>query len=259
MNKLKELYKYRELFFSLTLREIKVRYKQTVFGVFWAILQPLSLMAIFTLVFSKFAKMPSDGIPYPIFSYSALLPWTFFATSLSFAIPSLVNNSNLVTKIYFPKEVLPISSVMAAMVDFSIASIIFLVMMFLYKVSITLNIFFVFPLLLVQIVFTLGVAMFASAVNIYYRDIRYALPLIIQLWMYSCPIIYPISVVPEKFRVFYMLNPMVPIIDGYRKVLLQGRPPDFQFLSIAATVSVVIFLFSYLYFKKVETKFADII
>ncbi len=259
LNHFKEIVAHKELLFIITLREIKIRYKQSVLGIFWAVLQPLSLMLVFTIIFSKFAKIPSDGIPYPIFSYSALLPWTLFATSLSFAIPSLVSNTSIVTKMYFPREIFPIASVMAAVVDFIIAGIIFFLMMFLYGISINLNIFFIFPIFLIQIIFTIGIALFASAINVYYRDVRYALPLIIQLWMYASPIIYPISLVPDKLKFFYMLNPMAPIIDGYRKVLIQGYPPDFYYLSIAAGVSVVLFFLSYWYFKKVEMTFADII
>jgi lipopolysaccharide transport system permease protein len=250
---------YRELLFNITLRQIKVKYKQTVLGILWAVLKPLSLMAIFTIIFSKFAKIPSDGIPYPIFAYSALLPWTFFSTSLSFAIPSLQDNKDLITKVYFPREIFPISSLLAAFVDFCIAAVIFVVLMFLFKVSLSLNAFFIFPILLIQIIFTLGISLFFSALNVFYRDIGYALPLFTQLLMYACPIIYPISIVPVRIKPFYMLNPMAPIIDGYRRVLIQAKLPDFYYLGIAAFVSILIFYFSYIYFKKVKNTFADII
>ncbi len=255
----KEFVKYKELLFNITLRQIRVKYKQTVLGILWAVLKPLSLMAIFTIIFSKFAKIPSDDIPYPIFTYSALLPWTFFSTSLFFAIPSLENNKDLITKVYFPREIFPFSSVLAAFVDFSIAGIIFVVLMFLFKVSFSLNVLFLFPILLIQIIFTLGISLFFSAINVYYRDIGYALPLFTQLLMYACPIIYPISIVPIKIKFFYMLNPMAPIIDGYRKVLIQAQPPDFYYLGIASLVSFLIFYLGYRYFKKLENTFADII
>lgn len=256
---LKEIVTYKELLFTITMREIMVRYKQSVLGILWAVLKPLSMMVIFTIIFSRFAKIPSDGIPYPIFTYSALLPWTFFSTSLSFAIPSLVSNTSIVTKMYFPREIFPIASVMAAVVDFLIAGVIFILMMCLYRIPVNLNAFFIISIFLIQVILTLGIAFFASAINVYYRDVKYAMSLVIQLWMYACPIIYPVSIVPDNFKFFYMLNPMAPIIDGYRKVLVQGQPPDFYYLGIAAGISVAFFFLSYWYFKRVEMTFADVI
>jgi lipopolysaccharide transport system permease protein len=256
---LKNLLTYKELLFNITLRQIKVKYKQTVLGISWAVLNPLSLVVVFTIIFSKFAKIPSDNIPYPIFVYSALLPWTFFSTSLSFAINSLQDNKDLITKIYFPREIFPISAVLAAFVDFCIAVIIFVILMFLFKVSLSFNALFIFPILLIQIIFTLGISLFFSALNVYYRDIGYALPLVIQLLMYTCPIIYPISIVSVRIKPFYMLNPMAPILDGYRRVLIQAKPPDFYYLGISMVVSILIFYFSYIYFKKIEHTFADIV
>jgi len=258
-NSLKEIISYRELLFNIAIREIKVRYKQSVLGIVWAIIQPFATMIVFTVIFSVFMKVPSEGLPYPIFSYTALLPWTLFATSLSFAIPSLVGNANIVTKLYFPREIFPIASVLAAFVDFFIASIIFAGMLIFYKVSININVLFLIPILLIQVMFTIGIALFASALNVYYRDIKYGLPLVISLWMYACPIIYPVSLVPEKYINFYMLNPMAPIMDGYRKVLLHGIHPDFYYLSIAAFVSLATLILSYRFFKRVEMNFADII
>lgn len=218
--KIRELVKYKELLLNIVIREIKVRYKQSVLGIFWSILQPLSMMIVFTIVFSRVAKIPSDGIPYPLFSYTALLPWIFFATSLSFAISSLVSNASLLTKIYFPREIFPIASILAAFVDFCIAAVIFLAILVYYKVTFTMNAFYIIPILLIQVMITLAVSLFASAVNVYYRDVKYALPFIIQLWMYLSPVIYPVSSVPDKFRSIYMLNPMAPILNGYRNVLI---------------------------------------
>lgn len=255
----KELVKYRELIFSLTQREIKVRYKQSILGIAWAILQPLLMMLVFTIIFSKFLKIPSDGIPYPIFSYCALLPWTFLATSLSFAIPSIQTHAGLITKIYFPREIFPISCILAAFVDYLIAFVLFLGMMFFYKVPFAPSLLFVFILLLVQIILTLGVSLLASAINTYYRDVRYALPLFIQLWLYASPIIYPVSMVPQQFRTLYMLNPMAGLIDGYRNIFIKGIPPDFYYLGLAAMVAVVLFSFSYFYFKRLELTFADVV
>lgn len=256
---LKNILTYNELLLNITLRQIKVKYKQTVLGILWAMLNPVALMIIFTIIFSRFAKIPSDGIPYPIFAYSALLPWTFFSTALSFAIPSLQDNKDLITKVYFPREIFPISALLAALVDFCIAAVVFVVLMFIFKVSLSFNALYIFPILLVQIVFILGLAFFLSAINVFYRDIGYALPLFIQLLMYACPIIYPISIVPPSIRPFYMLNPMASIIDGYRRVLIQAKPPDFYYLGIAAVVSLIIFCLAYMYFKRVESAFADII
>lgn len=256
---LKELNKYREVLYNITVREIKVRYKQSVLGALWAILQPFSLMVVFTVIFSRFAKIPTDGIPYPVFSYSALLPWTFFATSLSFAIPSLVNNMNLVTKVYFPREVMPIASVLTSFIDFCIASVIFAGMLWYYHISITVNILYVIPIIIVQILFTLGVSFWASAVNVKYRDIRYALPLLIQIWMFISPVVYPVSMVPEKFRWIYMMNPLAGIVDSYRKAIVQGQAPDLLYLGLAALISIELFIVSYRYFKSSEKEFADVI
>ncbi len=254
---IKELLKFKELLLNITFREIKVRYKQSILGIFWSILQPILMMAIFTLIFSRFAKIPSDGIPYPVFSYTALLPWTFFATSLSFAIPSLVTNSNLLTKIYFPREIFPMASILAAAVDFLIAASIFVVILVFYKISLTLNALYIIPIFVIQVMFTLAISLFASAVNVYYRDVKYALPFFIQVWMFISPVIYPTSLVPENFRSLYMLNPMAPIIDGYRKVILKGTPPEFYYLSIAFLITITALFLSYKYFKKVEMSFAD--
>jgi lipopolysaccharide transport system permease protein len=257
--KLKELWHHQELLFSLTMREIKVRYKQTILGALWAIIQPLCLMFVFTIIFSKFAKLPSDGMPYSIFSYCALLPWTFFSTSLSFAMPSLVNNADLVSKIHFPREVLPLSSVMVAIIDFFVSALIFILMMIIYKIPATIYALYVVPLFAVQVIFTVAVALFISAFNACYRDVRYALPLVIQVWMFVSPVIYPDSIIPENLRFFYMLNPMAPVISGYRRVLLHGVAPDLYSLRIAFFISVVLAVLAYAYFKRIEIRLADII
>ena len=257
LRNIRELTKYKELLLNITIREIKVRYKQSVLGIFWSILQPLATMVVFTIVFSRFAKIPSDGIPYPLFSYTALLPWTFFATALSFAIPSLVSNANLLTKIYFPREIFPIASILAAFVDFCIAAVIFLGILVFYKVHLTLNVFYFIPILVIQVLLALAISLFSSAVNVYYRDVKYALPFFIHLWMYLSPVIYPVSSVPERFRNLYMLNPMAPIISGYRKVILLGTSPDFYYLGISALVTIILLFLSYKYFKMVEMSFAD--
>lgn len=257
--KLFHLLKYKELLFAITLREIRVKYKQSVLGVLWAILQPLVLMLIFSIVFSYLTRIPSDGIPYPLFVLTAILPWTFFSSALTSAIPSLISNINILTKIYFPREIFPFAAVLSALVDFSIALIIFAVMMVYYRVPVTPFILFVIPILAVQILLILGLSLFASAVNVYYRDVKHTLPLLLQIWMYISPVIYPLSLVPEKIKWLYVLNPMAPIIDSYRKVTLMGTAPDFMLLFTALITSLIIFVAGYMFFKKLEMTFADVI
>lgn len=253
------LYFHRDLLWMWTYREIQVRYKQSVMGGLWAILQPLSLMVVFTVVFSLLVKIPSDGVPYPVFAYSALLPWTFLATSIAFAVPSLVNNMNLVSKIYFPREVLPIASVCTAFVDFAIGSVVFLGMMLIYQIPATWAMLWVPVLVLVQMVLMLGLVLLMSAVNVFYRDIRFIIPLLTQIWMYASPVIYPTSMVPPQLLPIYMLNPMAGLIDSYRRVLLQGQPPMPAFLGVSAAISLILFFIGYRYFKRSESTFADLI
>lgn len=254
-----ELRTYRELLWMWTLREIKIRYKQSLLGAAWAILQPLVLMIMFTLVFSYFVRVPTDGLPYPIFSYTAVLPWTFFATSISFAVPSLVTNMNLVTKIYFPREILPVAAVAAAFVDFLVASIVFLGLMVVYQMPLQVTLLWVPVILAIQVMLTLGVVLAAATLNVWYRDIRFVVPLGVQLWMYASPVIYPVTLVPEQWRTLYMLNPMAGIIASYRRVILQGQPPEVQALGLSAGVALFGMVLGYHYFKRSESRFADVI
>jgi lipopolysaccharide transport system permease protein len=256
---LKKLVAYRDLLFNWAKREIKVRYKQSLLGVAWAILQPLSMTVVFTVVFSLFARIPTEGIPYPIFAYSALLPWTFFANALSFAVPSLVTNMNLVTKIYFPREIFPLASTLASFFDFLVASLIFFGMMVYYGVVPSPLCLLVPLVLVVQVALTVGIALLASAINVFYRDVRFVIPLSVQLWMYASPVIYPVSAVPQWLLPFYMLNPMAPIIDSYRRIILKGNIPDWNYLGLAALISGLLLVVGYGYFKRVEMKFADVI
>ncbi len=256
---LRTLYRHRELLWIWTLREIKVRYKQSALGAAWAILQPLALMLIFTLVFSVLVRLPSDGVPYPVFSYTALLGWTFFATSISFAIPTLVNNLNLVTKIYFPREILPIASVGAAFIDFLVASVLLVAVLIWYQVPATPMLLWVPVLIALQVCLVLGIVLPAAAINVFYRDVRFLIPLATQLWLYATPVIYPVSLVPEQFRLLYALNPMVGIIDSYRQVILLGLPPVPEYLALSAVVSLALLLIGYRYFKRSEGAFADLI
>jgi lipopolysaccharide transport system permease protein len=256
---LRLLLHYRDLLLAWTLREIRVRYKQSVIGGLWAILQPLSLMIVFTVVFSVIARVPTDGIPYPLFSYAGLLPWTFLATSVTFAVPSLVNNMHLVTKIFFPREILPVANVGAAFLDFCVAATLFVGMLVFYRVPPTWLWLWVPPLLVVQILLTLGVVLLLSAVNVFYRDVRFVIPLMLQVWMYASPIIYPVTMVPEELQTLYMLNPMAGLIDSYRRVILTGEAPVLRYVALSAGVSVLVFVAGYLYFKHSEPTFADLI
>ena len=254
-----ELVRYRDLLLLWTLREVRVRYQQSVLGAAWAVLQPLTMMLVFTIVFSRLIRVDTDGIPYPIFVYSALVPWTYFTTAIAQGIPSLVNNMNLVTKIYFPREILPFASVGASMLDYLIAFSIFLGMMVFYSVPVRPMMLLVIPLLLLQILLMLGVTLIGGAVIVFFRDMRFVVPLMTQVWMYATPIIYPVSLVPEWFRPYYYLNPMAGIIDGYRRVLLLGELPDAQGVAISAVVSLLLLVSGYLLFKRLEPLFADLI
>jgi lipopolysaccharide transport system permease protein len=254
-----ELWNYRELLLTLSWREIKIRYKQTVLGVFWAVAQPTSLTIIFSIIFGKFAHIPTEGIPYPIFAYSALLPWTFFSTALTFAVPSMVRERHLLMKVYFPREISPLSSVLAPLVDFGITVLVFAAMMLYYNIGVTWHILWVLPLLSLQLIFTVGISLFFAAVNARYRDVRYAVPLFLQLWMFATPIFYPVTFIPENYRMLYMLNPMASIIDGYRRVIIKGVRPELRYILLSALVSLVLFLLSYAYFKRAERKFMDVI
>ena len=255
-----ELLAYRELLWTLVIREVKVRYSQTFLGIAWAVAQPVSLMLVFTLFFGRFAKVPSDGLPYPVFYYSALLPWTFFTTCLAFGVPSLVTNSSLVTKVYFPREILPLAAVLSAMVDFVAAALAFGVLALIFQVVPTWAWLYLVPMLLLQLALALSVTLVMSAVNVSYRDVRYALPLVTQLWLYATPIIYPLSVVPRDYQRFYLaINPMAPIVEAYRQVLAAGAPPDGDLLTMSAISTFILLHGGYWYFKRAERKFADVI
>ena len=256
---LQELYDTRELLFTWARRDFRVRYSQSVLGAAWAILQPLSLMVIFSIIFSIFLKVPTDDTPYPIFVYVALLPWTFFSGALSLAIPSLVNNMNLVSKIYFPREILPLSSILVGLIDFLIACSIFVVMILVFGVRVGPAVLFTPLILAIQILLMFGISLGASAVNVFFRDIRFIIPLTLQLWMYISPVIYPVSVIHEWLRQFYLLNPMAVIIDSYRRAILHNQAPDWMWLGYATLVTLVVVLGAYRYFKQVEKEFADLI
>ncbi|HET7563610.1 MAG TPA: ABC transporter permease [Gemmatimonadaceae bacterium] len=257
---LHEIWAYRELFFFLVWRDIKVRYAQTVLGALWAILQPVLTMIVFTVIFGLFAKIPSDGIPYPVFALSALVPWTFFSTALTTSSGSLVNNPELISKIYFPRLVIPTAPVLAALLDFVIAFVVLLVVMTIFGVAPHASAIVLVPLLLLLIVMTAtGTGCWLSALNIQYRDVKQITPLLMQIWMYSSPIIYPLSMIPERFRPIYALNPMVGVIAGFRSVLVGSGEVPWAMLGISLAVATVLLVTGALYFRRTERVFADVI
>lgn len=256
---LPELWRYRELLYFLTKRDIKVRYKQTVLGGLWAIIQPFFTMVVFTLFFGRLAKVPSDGVPYPIFVYAGLLPWTYFANALTGAGNSLVGSSHLITKVYFPRLIIPLSSALAFLVDFIIAMAVLIAMMIYYGYTLNEGIL-LFPFLVVlTFLCAVGVGLWLSALNVEYRDIRYVIPFMIQLWMFLSPVIYPVSMVPESYRWLMALNPMGGLIDAYRSALLGHRPIDWLLIGISAVITLLVFISGLYYFRSVERTFADVV
>jgi lipopolysaccharide transport system permease protein len=255
---LSELWAYRELLYFLTWRDIKVRYQQTLLGAAWAIIQPLFTMLIFTLFFGKLAGIPSDGIPYPIFAYSGLLVWTFFANAITNSGNSLVGSTNLITKVYFPRLMIPTATVLAGLVDFAVAFLILLGLMVYYGIGLTWSMLLLPVLIMLTALIAAGVGMWMSALNVKYRDIRYALPFLIQVWMFASPIIYPLSLVPEKWRWALLLNPLTGIVEGFRSSLF-GREMNYTALTVSAVITLVVVVYSAYTFRRMERRFADII
>jgi lipopolysaccharide transport system permease protein len=254
-----ELWRYRELIFFLTWRDIKVRYKQAVLGIAWAVLQPLLTMLIFTVIFGILLQTPSQGLPYPLFALSALLPWQLFATALQRSSISLVGNANLITKIYFPRLAIPISSVMAALIDFGVSFVVLLGVMAYYGFWPGWNILWLFPMVLLTLFTALSVGLWLSALNVQYRDIQHMVPFIIQVWMYASPIVYPIEIIPSGlWRSLYGLNPMVGVIQGFRWALLGTAPPDLTLL-VSSGVVLVLLISGLFYFRRMEKTFADVV
>ena len=248
---------YRELLYFLVWRDLKVRYKQTLIGAGWVVIQPLMTMAIFTVIFGNFAQIPSDGLPYPIFSYAALLPWNLFSSSLSRGGESVVGNANLVTKIYFPRLILPLSGVLSPMADFAIAFVILIGMMIWFGITPTVGILMLPIFVLLAICTALAVGLWLAALNVRYRDVRYTIPFLIQIWMFASPVAYPVSMVPEKWRWLYSLNPMAGVIEGFRWALLGNQSPDFYVIAISATMVMALLAAGIVYFKQMERTFAD--
>ena len=255
---LKDLWAYRELLYFLTWRDVKVRYKQTELGIAWAIIQPLLTMLIFTLFFGRLAKIPSDNVPYPVFAYAGLLGWTFFSNAITNSGNSLVGSANLITKVYFPRMIIPGAAVAAGLVDFVIALIILVLLMIYYGVAVTWSILMFPAVVLLTTLLALAVGMWLSALNVKYRDIRFALPFLVQLWMFVSPVIYPTSLIPEKYRWLLWLNPMTGIIEGYRSSLF-NLPFNWIALAISVGMTAILLVYASYSFRRMERSFADII
>jgi lipopolysaccharide transport system permease protein len=254
-----ELWEYRELLYFLTWRDIKVRYKQTVLGASWAILQPVLTMVVFSLFFGKLAKMPSDDVPYPIFSLAGLVPWTFFAYALTQSSNSMVQSANLVKKVYFPRLAVPIASVLSGVADFILAFIVLLGMMFYFGIFPTIHVLVLPFLLVLALITSLGIGLWMSALNVLYRDVRYVLPFLTQFWMFATPIAYPTSIVPEEWRLLYGVNPMVGVVEGFRWALLGTDTQPGPMLFVSTLAAVTILLSGAFYFRRMEKTFADVV
>lgn len=258
--KLRELWEYRELLYFLTWRDIKVRYKQTVLGAAWAIIQPFFTMVVFSLFFGNLAKIPSDGIPYPIFSYTALVPWTFFAYGLQQSSNSLVASANLLKRIYFPRLVIPISSVLSGVVDFVLAFIVLLIMMLVYGILPTVNVVFLPLFLLLAFVTLLGVGMWLAAMNVQFRDVRYTIPFITQFWMFATPIAYPSSLIKDDLlRALYGINPMTGVVEGFRWALCDTDTAPGPIIIVSGIVAIALLVSGMYYFRRMEKTFADVV
>jgi homopolymeric O-antigen transport system permease protein len=257
--KLRELWEFRELLYFFAWRDIKVRYRQTVMGVLWAIIQPFFTMVIFSMFFGRLANIPSDGVPYPIFSFTALVPWTFFANALAQASNSLVSNANMIKKIYFPRLALPIATVLAGVVDFALAFIVLLGIMIFYGLVPTVNIIWLPLFALLALVTSIGVSLWLAAMNVQFRDVRYTIPFLTQAWLFVTPIAYPSSMLPEQWRIVYGLNPMAGVVEGFRWALLGTDTAPGKMIIVSALVAVTLFVSGAFYFRRMEQNFADVL
>lgn len=255
---LKELWEYRELVYTFAMRDIKVRYKQTALGAAWAIIQPFMMMVVFTIFFGKLAKIPSDGIPYPLFSYAALLPWTLFSEGITRSTNSMITNANIMTKVYFPRLVMPLSGILSPLIDFMIAFVILIAMMLFYGFVPTTNIIWLPVFILLALMTSLGVGLWLSAFNVQYRDFQYTLPFLIQLWLFASPVAYPSSLLPDSYRWIYGLNPMAGVIEGFRWALLGTNPPS-TMIAFSFIIVIVLLISGAYYFKRMEKTFADVV
>lgn len=255
---LSDLWQYRDLLYILMMRDVKVRYKQTVLGAAWAIIQPLFTMIVFSLFFGRLAGMPSDGVPYPIFAFAGLLPWTFFSNAVNNSGNSLVGNSNLITKVYFPRMIIPMATVAAGLIDFGVAFGMLVVLMLVYGIGLSINLLMVPVLVILTALLAIGVGMWMSALNVKYRDIRHALPFFVQLWMFVSPVIYPSSLVPAPYNFIFKLNPLTGLINNYRAAFF-GSPFDWSGLAISAAITVAVLIYAAFAFRKLEKSFADLV
>ena len=256
---LKSIWGHRELLYFLVWRDLKVRYKQTIIGIGWAILQPLVTMLISTIIFGYFAKIPSDGVPYPIFAFCGLLPWTYFATALNRCIVSVVADSHVITKIYFPRLILPLAGTASGIIDFFISLVVFLGLMSWYEIPITLWLLTLPFFLMLSLMTALAVGLWLSALNVRYRDVTYTIPFLIQVWMFASPVVYPVNLVPEQWRFVYSLNPMAGVIEGFRWALLGKASPDFSVMGVSALVVAALLAGGLVFFRNMERTFADVI
>lgn len=250
---------YGDLLVTLCLHRIKVRYKQSLLGWAWAFLQPLALMAIYTVIFSVVARMPSEGMPYAVFVYSALLPWTYFSNAVTSSAGSLVSHTQLITKVFFPREILPLTYVFVGLFDFLVASVVLAGLMIYHHTALTIYALYLVPILLVETAFIVGFSLILAATQVRFRDVGFAVPLLLQLWMFASPVVYPLSAVPQRMRALYLLNPMAGVVENFRRVLLQGLPPDLNSLGLAGMISFALLPLAYLFFKQNDATMADII
>ncbi len=254
-----ELRQYRDLFYFLVLREIQIRYKQTVLGGAWAVLQPFLSMVVFSLFFGRLAGLPSDGVPYPIFSFAAMVPWTYFSNAVNFSSNSLVSNQAFISKVYFPRIAIPAASIVGWLLDFVVALVVLFGMMIFYKVTPTIFVLLLPIIALPMILTAFGIGLWTSALNVQYRDVRYVIPFLVSLWMFVSPVVYPLSIMPERFRLLLTLNPMTGVIESFRSALLGTVDFPWFAFGASAVISILVFLGGLVYFKLVERKFADVV
>lgn len=252
-------FSYWDLLLTLSLHRVKVRYKQSVLGLAWAVLQPLALMAIYTVIFSVVTHMPSDGAPYSIFVFSALLPWTFFSGAVTSSTNGLVSHTQLITKVFFPREILPVTYIVATLFDMFTGMIVLAAMMFFYHVGVTALALWLIPVLFIAVAFATALSLVLSVLQVRFRDIGLAMPLLMQLWMFASPVVYPMSAVPARLRPWYLLNPMAGVVENFRRVLIQHQSPDLDSLRVAAIVTALLVPLAYLIFKQQEANLADVI
>jgi homopolymeric O-antigen transport system permease protein len=254
----KDWWTYRELLYFLIWRDVKIRYKQTLLGAAWALIQPLLTMLILTFIFSRVARIDSEGVPYPVFALAALLPWTFFANAITTSGNSIVGSAHVITKVYFPRMIIPVASVCASLIDLAIAFPMLFGLMIYYRIGLTANFILLIPLLLLTMLLAIAVGTWLSALNVKYRDVKFAIPFLVQIWMFVSPVAYPASVVPGKWKLLYFLNPLAGIIGGYRAALF-GQSPNWKSIGIATAVTTGLLIYSTLQFRKMERTFADIV